>query len=836
MPLRMSLETRFARFAVRRPYLVVGGVVAFILVCVAVIALRIRLDSDVLNLLPQRFDSVQALKIYDREFTQARELTFGILDEQHATDLDGFTERFCEELRKEPWVVRVLDRSPMESPEGTQEVQTLAVPLLLNLEPGAFSQILPKLQPTAIKERLARKKAEIEAGSPKAEMEMNFDPLGLVTPALKPLAGSFSLDSSRPLASPDGTLRVVVVATNQKGLDAVTCQTLMRQVEDCNKRVRAGWTGPAPEILVTGRTAYVSEMSLGMKHDIIWTVIGSVVLVAGVFYVGFRRFRPLMAILLVLLLCCLAAVAAGTLFFHELNVITMGLCSILVGLGVDFGMLLYGTYQTGRNLGLSHEGATEESVSQLGRGILFGAATTAAAFVSLLLSESPGFAQLGVLIAIGILFAALFMMTVFFVLVGRRHVPGNHDIIFNATQRYVDRLFIAPKPVVLATLAILIALNLVAYLPVGTVKFHANPKSLEPANSRAGFALRTITGKMPNAGVEPVLAIVKADDAKDFHAQWSKAQERWLAARERGEIKSVNSPAAFALSPERLEANTAKLSAVDFPAARKALSEALEQEGFEAASFKGAFHMLDALEALAHGDRTPADWRKTLPVQSSWRFVLDRFLSLTPNVGAAYILPNKTIASAAEQQQLRKILETPGVNAHLSGWSYVMADLEPWSRATLIELSVVMVLFNIVLLIFIYRAAAPLLVLMASLGLSIGAMIAGLKLTGLSLNLFNVLAFPLVLGVGVDYGIYVVIAVRQAARQRKAGEQHHALAAIVKPILLSGLTAVAGFGSLGLADNPALSSLGLVCALGVGCCLFSTLFFILPAYLWRGYR
>ena len=165
-----------------------------------------------------------------------------------------------------------------------------------------------------------------------------------------------------------------------------------------------------------------------------------------------------------------------------------------------------------------------------------------------------------------------------------------------------------------------------------------------------------------------------------------------------------------------------------------------------------------------------------------------------------------------------------------------MADLEPWSRATLIELSVVMVLFNIVLLIFIYRAAAPLLVLMASLGLSIGAMIAGLKLTGLSLNLFNVLAFPLVLGVGVDYGIYVVIAVRQAARQRMAGEQHHALAAIVKPILLSGLTAVAGFGSLGLADNPALSSLGLVCALGVGCCLFSTLFFILPAYLWRGYR
>jgi predicted RND superfamily exporter protein len=53
---------------------------------------------------------------------------------------------------------------------------------------------------------------------------------------------------------------------------------------------------------------------------------------------------------------------------------------------------------------------------------------------------------------------------------------------------------------------------------------------------------------------------------------------------------------------------------------------------------------------------------------------------------------------------------------------------------------------------------------------------------------------------------------------------------------LSGLTTIAGFGSLAWANHPALSSLGLVCALGVLCSLFSTLFFVLPAYLWKGYR
>ena len=835
----VSFEMRIARFAVRRPYAVVVAVVAFVLVCAAIVALRIQVDSDILNLLPQRFDSVGTLKVYDREFTQARELTFGIVDESHTADMDGFVDHFGEMLRKEPWVVRVLDRSPMESADGSREVQTMAVPLLLNLEPKTFSEVIGKLRPDAIAQRFARKKAEMEAGSPKAEMELTFDPLGVVAPALKPLSGSFSLDSSRPLASPDGTLRVVIAATNQDSLDAKTCQVIMRKVEDFKKRVYAGWKGQAPEIMVTGRTAYVGEMSLGVRHDIISTVLGSVVLVAGVFYIGFRRFRPLLAILHVLLLCCAAAVAVGVLVFHEMNVITMGLCSILVGLGVDFGMLLYGSYQTHRNLGHGHESAAAHSVHQLGRGIVFGAITTAVAFLSLFLSESPGFAQLGFLIGIGILFAALFMMTVFFVFVGRRHVPGDHDFLFTATKSYIDLLYISPKPIVLGTLAVLMALNIYAFLPVGTVEFQANPRSLEPANSQAGRALRTITAGMRKAGedpVEPVLAIIRGNGPEDFHTQWDKARERWTGALERGEIKRFNCPAAFAVSPSRADANLQRLKEVDLPAARKTLTETLEKNGFDAEAFKGAFTTLGALEALSHGDRTPLDLRRALPVQSIWRFVLDRFLSNTANVGAGYVFPNKTIADAAEQAHVRKILETPGVALHLSGWSYVMADLVPWSHSKLVELSVAMILFNIVLLVFMYRSMTPLLVLMISLGLSIGAMIAGLKITGLPLNLFNILSFPLVLGVGVDYGSYIVVAVRQAALETQSGGQHRVLASIVKPVLLSGLTTTAGFASLGLANNPALSTLGLVCALGVACCLFSTLFLILPTYLWRGYR
>ena len=114
----MSLETRFAHLSVRHPRRTLVAVALFVVICVAVIALRGRVDTDVLNLLPQRFESVRALKVYDREFNQAREITFALWDESHASDLDAFAEYFGDALRQEPWVVRVLDRSPDRAPRS----------------------------------------------------------------------------------------------------------------------------------------------------------------------------------------------------------------------------------------------------------------------------------------------------------------------------------------------------------------------------------------------------------------------------------------------------------------------------------------------------------------------------------------------------------------------------------------------------------------------------------------------------------------------------------------------------------------------------------------------
>jgi len=801
---------------------------------VLTIVFGLRFNSDILDLLPKNFDSVQAFKTIDREFTNARQITFAVSLRPEDGDLEEISGRFCDALRKEPWVVRVTASAPVESADGVEDLQSrLAVPLLLNLDPPAFANAMQLLQPGRITARLHELRGKMETMG-MAEMKLDFDALGVVQEALRPMAGSFSSEQTQAFTSADGSMHLVFVETNQTGIGPHECQALMRQVDAFKARFLA--TCPVkPVVLVTGRDAYVDQISRAMRFDIFSTLLGSIFLVSFVFYVGFRRLWPLVALMHVLLLCCVMAVAAGGLIFHELNLITIGLCSILVGLGVDFGMLLYGSYQSQRNAGVEHEEAIGRSLKQLGEGIIIGALTTAAAFVSFVLSDCAAFAQLGTLIAIGIVIAGIMMMTVFYACVSRSRPPEEHDMLFEWGKRYVRLVFRNPKPVLIATTIFLLALCGIAITPTGQLKMQADPKTLEPQCDASG-ALHAIQEAFP-AAQERLFVLVDAKNAETCHAYWTKIQARWSTLLAAGKIKSFISPGPFVLWPDRARENLKQLAGVDFAAARESYSKALAAEGFNAsdAAFQNVLKLIDALEAARKSGVPATNWHQILPPASSWWFVLDQFFARDSYLGAAYVTPPEHIRNFAQKDALQK--ELTGLadpdfkdvreHMHITGWTYVLADLIPWAKEKLTLLSAVMIFFNIVLLAFLYRKAEPLLILMVSLALSVGAMIACLKIFGITLNLFNVLAFPLVLGVGVDYGIYILLAMRQP------GDKEYAFATIIKPVILAGLTAVAGFGSLAIAHNPALRGLGIVSAIGIGCCLFSTIFFILPAYLVR---
>ncbi len=523
-----------------------------------------------------------------------------------------------------------------------------------------------------------------------------------------------------------------------------------------------------------------------------------------------------------MLLCCLVALAAGLLIFGELNMVTVGFCAILIGLGVDFAILIFGRYQQARDDGCDHAGAVSEAVKNLGRAVFFGALTTAVGFLALLLSGSAGFTQLGVLIAIGIFLAGLFMMSIFFLFLRNATHNVRADWIFTLVKNYVKWTVRRPAIMLWIATPILLALTTITFLPRPRLIFDASTQSMEPKRSAAGYALHTIMEKMP-ARWEPALGIVQAASAQELHDDWQKIAAHWSELQSAGKIKGFSTPAALALSPQRVETNRAKLRDLDFAAAHQALESAVTEEGFSAETFASAFTLLDDLARVAPASATVPDWRKLLPATSSWWFLVDRYFAEDPLLTTGFVTTNEPITTQEQKEMLHRELPVAGVPMVLSGWSFTLTDLVPWSRHQLIFISTLMAIFDATLLALLYRDWRLWLIQIATLAMAVAAMIASMKLLQIPLNLLNVLAFRLVLAIGVDYGIYVLL-VWQRAR-----ELEHDVAGVVKPVILAGLTAIAGFGSLGLANNPTLAGLGIACAIGIFWSLAATVFFTLPA-------
>ena len=894
----MRLSERVAHFVVHRPGRLWLAALALVILSLSLIIFRARLHSDVLDMLPAEFESVQIYKLADREFSSSRELLFGLSTPQGLVhpeqfpdylrplgetmvellglvdcDLEGFADHFTEALRKEPWVERLMDQSPINAPASLDELRHVAAPLILNEPDEDFAATMAALQPEAIRTRFTELKGKLSAGLGRSEIDAKLDPLGIVFPSLK------GLGTPKAVKTEDPFFRVVYVHCRQADLNEPACKAIMAQVDDFKKRVIASWPaeqGAAPILYCTGRTAYVAEMASKLQSDITWTISLSMFLVAVTFYAGFRQWKPLHAIMGALMLTCILAVASGAALFGSLNMITIGLCSLLVGLGVDFSMVLYSLYLQERAHGSTPEQAIATALQVNGRGIWFGAMTTAAAFLCLMASGSPGYGELGVLIACGILMAAGVMMTFLWLFLHVRLPLALYRIIvwagilgaiavlvyvgmtFHGWNAYVrDNLLtcviaavlaylavvifsrlVAPLPTLVhrrprallnPSLLLLVVVTIFAVLPMGRLSFDIDPKSLEPKPSAAGDSMREIMQRLNSSGMDSLWAIVQAPDAETFSATWKKVDEAWQKLTVDGApagtkplFNSVSTPAGLATSPARMKANAGKLATgLDLAASRAALDAALTENGFNPVEFAGTKSLLDALAEASQGRMDAVAWRASLPTTSAWWFVIDGFLSDQRPLGRAILSPVKAVETPAEALAIRQALAIPGVQIGLSGWSFTLIDLKPWSQNKMVTLTALMIGINALILGYLLRDWKQVSLVMLGLVFSVVGMIVTIKLTGLVLNLFNVLAFPLVLGVGVDYYIYTALAVR-------AENPLRALQALMKPLLLSGFTTVIGFSTLALSYNPALRGLGVLCGIGVGWCILTTFVFVLP--------
>ncbi len=803
----------------------------FVLVISSLVFLtsRIQLDTEVLNLLPGNFESVKGLKAYNSRFAQTRLLTFAIIDKD-PDKVEALQEALLLSLPEQPWVLRFFDRPPIETPEGLADLQGVAVPLLLNLPADEFAAAVALLDPEKIASRLQRLRREIDAGSPTASVSLSLDPLGLLTRAMRPLAGVTHNSQRDALASEDGTLRLFFVETTQKNIGAIECQRIMAEVHDFIEKFRNAHPGnDTPEILVTGRTPYVAEISQGMHSDLTSSLLGSVLFCCALFYLGFKRLLPLAAILAMLGVTCLLALAAAVFLFGSVNVITIGFCSIVVGLGIDFGMLHFSRYRDELSIHQDPERALAISIREVSPSVFYGAATSAIAFLALLLSEAPGFGQLGVLVALGIVLAALLMGTLLYLLLPLSIAPktSQPDLFERISRKYIDLILRQRRSqtlILYSSVVIFLAAIVWAVLPIQSISYSANPASLEPRNSLASQAMQRIKEKMP-AAREPMLAVGQAATPQEFHDLWAAAETRWRPLVDQGVIDSFSTPAPFAISPRRLQENWTTLHALDLAASERSLAQAIETEGFSRPALQPAFDLLRRLADTVSAPPALPDWKTAIPETSPWWFLINRYLSDEPLFAAAFINLKHPVTQPSERDALAAALTLPDHSLQLTGWAYTLVDLIPWAARELTLLLSSVGALVALLLALSHRQWKAWSLSILSILFSSAAIVATLKILHVELNLLNILSFPLVLGVGVDYGIHALVALR------KKGDPALHLMHITKPLLLCGLTTVAGFGSLITCSNPSLRGLGIICAVGVGWSILSTFLFLIPAYV-----
>ena len=147
-----------------------------------------------------------------------------------------------------------------------------------------------------------------------------------------------------------------------------------------------------------------------------------------------------------------------------------------------------------------------------------------------------------------------------------------------------------------------------------------------------------------------------------------------------------------------------------------------------------------------------------------------------------------------------------GEGLWLSGWPLLGLDVFKTVRSNFWRVLLPMSALILASLWLAFRRPTEVLLSLSILILSGLGLLSVMRLAGWSWNLMNLMALPLILGTGVDYSIFMQLALR-----RHQGNLALAHRSVGRALLLCGATAIAGFGSLAFSSSGGMASLGRVC-------------------------
>src|SRR5436309_141919 len=427
--------SRVVRVATIRPALTIAVGLALTLAALVSAGQALQFQSSSIQLLPQHHLYVQRFKEHLGDFGDLNDIVVAI-EAPSVQRAQAYADRLASEIKRLPSAGRVAYRVDPELFAGqallylsTEQLADLADAIKLHrrfIEHYAARPTLASLF-EGISEEIARRFAlgfvDLGLGEgPAAKFDPGFVDtlLGVIASGLDEADGNGSPwtrvftsagDQTRSgyFFSADDRLLFVLVEprrdaasfTDNKDFIAAIRQTI-RSLRETYPDVAAG---------ATGTPALSNDEMLSAFHDSTMATLLALVVTVGLLFVVIRRtIEPILmlAVLLVSLAWSLGVVAATV---GHLSVFSVMFMSLLVGIGIDYGIYLFLRYDEELKSGRTPRHALVTTAGRSGPGILFGALTAAATFGVLMLADFRGIQEFGFIAATAIVMAFVAMVT-----------------------------------------------------------------------------------------------------------------------------------------------------------------------------------------------------------------------------------------------------------------------------------------------------------------------------------------------------------------------------------------------------------------------------------------
>ena len=596
-------------------------------------------------------------------------------------------------------------------------------------------------------------------------------------------------------------------------------------------------------VRLTGPVPIANEEFATVQDGAIVNGIGTVVVVLLILWMALHSSKIIFAVFLNLFIGLSLTTAVGLMMVGSLNLLSIAFAVLFVGLGVDFGIQFSVRYRSERfkndDLPLALEKAAERSAVPLS----LAAMATAAGFLCFLPTDYKGISELGKIAGAGMLIAFLTSITVLPALLKMLNPPGEKDAVGYAFLAPVDH-FLEKHRVIIIVGTILIA---VAGLPLlYFMKFDFNPINLRNAKVES-IATFLDLRKDPNTGANAINVMTNSEaDAKTIEARLEKVPEvlrvmsleSFVPQDQPAKLKLIAQGARIlnpALNPDSIDAAPTDAENID---SLKGAADSLRKTATDAKT-PGAVasrRLAEALSKLAEATQATRDKAQDIFV-TPLKVVLDQLKnSLQAQPVSLKTLPANLVEAWKTKDGLMRVEAQPrgdpNDNDTLRTFANAVLVAEPnaiggpisilKSGDTVVKAFIhagigALVVISLLLWLALRRVTDVLLTLVPLL--VAGAVTLEIcVLIGLPLNFANIVALPLLLGVGVAFKIYYVTAWR-------SGRTNLLQTSLTRAIFFSALTTATAFGSLWLSSHPGTASMGKLLALSLVTTLAAVLLF-----------